>query len=289
MSADFGANDWLVEEMYERYQADPTSVEPSWIEFFKTYKPGTTNSAPITNAPKAGTPPIPKATQQVSKPAPSTQPTPAAVVAPPAPVVASPAPVAAATPVAEAADAKPELSGHAVLSPMVGTFYRKPAPDAPNFVEIGSTVSVGGASPSSFFSSAAALPFSSSGGGGGSFTNFSIPAELQSTTIGNFKITSQTASEIVILGGWYGSILIPAFKEVKRITLIDKERGKNYKLNNETAVLLVRPRGLHLNERHIIIDNEETSGSLVDFGLYVFHNTKTLLSNKIKNAVQHRV
>ncbi len=106
VSADFGANDWLVEEMYERYQADPTSVEPSWIEFFKTYKPGTTNSAPITNAPKAGTPPIPKATQQVSKPAPSTQPTPAAVVAPPAPVVATPAPVAAA-PVAAAPVAKP--------------------------------------------------------------------------------------------------------------------------------------------------------------------------------------
>jgi len=50
-------------------------------------------------------------------------------------------------------------------------------------------------------------------------------------------------------------------------------------LNQETAVVLVRPRGLHLNERHILINNEETSGSLVDFGLYVFHNAKTLLSN----------
>ena len=72
MSADFGANDWLVEEMYERYQADPTSVEPSWIEFFKTYNPGV---AATTSAPKAGTPPvppIPKATQQVLTPAPST-------------------------------------------------------------------------------------------------------------------------------------------------------------------------------------------------------------------------
>ena len=63
------------------------------------------------------------------------------------------------------------------------------------------------------------------------------------------------------------------------ITLVDSSRGKSYKLNNETAVLLVRPRGLHLNERHILINNEEASGSLVDFGLYVFHNTKTLLSN----------
>lgn len=65
----------------------------------------------------------------------------------------------------------------------------------------------------------------------------------------------------------------------KTISLVDSKRGKSYQLNNETAVLLVRPRGLHLNERHIIIDNEETSASLVDFGLYVFHNTKTLLSN----------
>tara|TARA_R110000868_G_scaffold410193_2_gene697568 strand:- start:8609 stop:10207 length:1599 start_codon:yes stop_codon:yes gene_type:complete len=65
----------------------------------------------------------------------------------------------------------------------------------------------------------------------------------------------------------------------KTISLVDTKRNKSYTLNQETAVLLVRPRGLHLNERHIIINNEETSGSLVDFGLYVFHNTKTLLSN----------
>jgi malate synthase len=65
----------------------------------------------------------------------------------------------------------------------------------------------------------------------------------------------------------------------KTITLVDSKRGKSYKLNKETAVLLVRPRGLHLNERHILINDEEASGSLVDFGLYVFHNTKTLLKN----------
>ena len=65
----------------------------------------------------------------------------------------------------------------------------------------------------------------------------------------------------------------------KTIELVDDARGKHYKLNEETAVLLVRPRGLHLNERHILIDREETSGSLVDFGLYVFHNAKTLMEN----------
>ena len=65
----------------------------------------------------------------------------------------------------------------------------------------------------------------------------------------------------------------------KTISLIDLNRGKSYKLNEETAVLMVRPRGLHLNERHILINNEEVSGSLVDFGLYVFHNTNILLGN----------
>ncbi|SDW53695.1 malate synthase A [Flavobacterium degerlachei] len=65
----------------------------------------------------------------------------------------------------------------------------------------------------------------------------------------------------------------------KTISLIDAKRNKSYTLNKETAVLLVRPRGLHLDERHLLINNKETSGSLVDFGLYVFHNTQTMLKN----------
>jgi malate synthase len=66
----------------------------------------------------------------------------------------------------------------------------------------------------------------------------------------------------------------------KTISFYDAKRGKQYELNNETAVMMVRPRGLHLNEKHIIFNgDEEASGSLVDFGLYVFHNTQTLLQN----------
>jgi len=65
----------------------------------------------------------------------------------------------------------------------------------------------------------------------------------------------------------------------KTISLTDDKSGKSYSLNQQTAVLLVRPRGLHLNERHLIVDQQEVSGSLVDFGLYVFHNTRTLLKN----------
>jgi malate synthase len=46
------------------------------------------------------------------------------------------------------------------------------------------------------------------------------------------------------------------------------EQGKSYQLNEEMAVLLVRPRGLHLNEKHIEINDEQTSASLIDFGIY---------------------
>ncbi len=67
---------------------------------------------------------------------------------------------------------------------------------------------------------------------------------------------------------------------LKQISYYDENKDKQYNLNASTAVLLVRPRGLHLNERHLLIEGMEISGSLVDFGLYVFHNTHTLLANK---------
>jgi len=53
--------------------------------------------------------------------------------------------------------------------------------------------------------------------------------------------------------------------------------GKSYKLNDTTAVLLVRPRGWHLVEKHMLIDGEPISGSLFDFGLYFFHNAAVSL------------
>ncbi|WP_373893259.1 malate synthase A [Virgibacillus natechei] len=56
------------------------------------------------------------------------------------------------------------------------------------------------------------------------------------------------------------------------------ENGKTYALDQETAVLMVRPRGWHLEENNIRFDGESISGSLVDFGLYFFHNAKELLS-----------
>lgn len=56
---------------------------------------------------------------------------------------AAPAPAAAAAAAPSAAPAEPALEGAEIASPMVGTFYSKPSPDAPNFIEVGSTVSVG--------------------------------------------------------------------------------------------------------------------------------------------------
>jgi malate synthase len=52
--------------------------------------------------------------------------------------------------------------------------------------------------------------------------------------------------------------------------------GKDYTLNEKTATLIVRPRGLHLAEEHVTINGEPVSASLFDFGLYVFHNGRKL-------------
>jgi malate synthase len=54
--------------------------------------------------------------------------------------------------------------------------------------------------------------------------------------------------------------------------------GKSYQLNEQTAVLFERPRGWHLDEKHVRVDGAPIAGSLFDFGLYVFHNAKALLA-----------
>jgi malate synthase len=53
--------------------------------------------------------------------------------------------------------------------------------------------------------------------------------------------------------------------------------GKRYALKEKTATLIVRPRGWHLNERHVTVDGEPVSGSLFDFALYFFHNARRRL------------
>jgi malate synthase len=63
---------------------------------------------------------------------------------------------------------------------------------------------------------------------------------------------------------------------VRRVIEYTSPEGKPYSLNRETAVLMVRPRGWHLNEKHVAVDGRPLSGSLFDFGLYLYHNAQAL-------------
>ncbi|MFT6963747.1 MAG: malate synthase [Flammeovirgaceae bacterium] len=63
----------------------------------------------------------------------------------------------------------------------------------------------------------------------------------------------------------------------RTIDFTNPKNNKFYQLNDKTATLLVRPRGWHLEEKHLLLDGEVMSGSLVDFGLYFFHNAKKSL------------
>jgi malate synthase len=65
---------------------------------------------------------------------------------------------------------------------------------------------------------------------------------------------------------------------VRRTISFESETGKRYTLNQTLATLLVRPRGFHLVERHCLVDDTPIPAMLFDFGLYVFHNAKALLS-----------
>src|SRR5690606_28970921 len=62
------------------------------------------------------------------------------------------------------------------------------------------------------------------------------------------------------------------------IDFIDPKTGKAYALKPDPAVLMVRARGWHLPERHLLVEGEEMSGAIFDFGLYFFHNAKAALA-----------
>jgi len=65
---------------------------------------------------------------------------------------------------------------------------------------------------------------------------------------------------------------------VRRTIAFTSPEGRQYQLNASTAILMVRPRGWHLPEKHLHIDDQPVSGSLFDFGLYCFHNARELLA-----------
>lgn len=85
---------------------------------------------------------------------------------------------------------------------------------------------------------------------------------------------------------------------VRRTIDFTGPNGKKYVLNENPAVLIVRPRGWHLEENHLMVNGKPMSGSLVDFGLYLYHNASELLAQgsgpyfylpKIENHLEARL
>lgn len=123
-----------------------------------------------------------------------------------------------------------------------------------------------------------------------------IPADIQDRRV---EITGPVSRKMIINGlnagakvfmadfedsnapTWENIILgqINLKDAVNRTIEYTNENGKVYKLIDQPAVLFVRPRGWHLEEKNIYSDNEPFSASLFDFGLYFYHNAKTLLKN----------
>jgi malate synthase len=63
-------------------------------------------------------------------------------------------------------------------------------------------------------------------------------------------------------------------KAAIRRTLTLEQKGKTYKLNDKIATLQVRPRGWHLDEKHVLVDGQRVSGGIFDFALFMSHNAK---------------
>src|SRR6201987_2041281 len=67
-------------------------------------------------------------------------------------------------------------------------------------------------------------------------------------------------------------------KDAVRRTISLEQNGKQYRLNDKIATLVVRPRGWHLDEKHVTVDGQRVSGAIFDFALFLFHNAKEQLS-----------
>ncbi len=78
---------------------------------------------------------------------------------------------------------------------------------------------------------------------------------------------------------WYNQIQGQInLKEAIRRTISLDQGGKHYQLNDKVATLIVRPRGWHLGEKHLLIDGQRAQGGIFDFALFMFHNAKELLA-----------
>src|SRR5216117_2408315 len=67
-------------------------------------------------------------------------------------------------------------------------------------------------------------------------------------------------------------------RDAVRRTITLEQGAKRYQLRDETAVLIPRPRGWHLDEKHVLVDGQPVSGAIFDFALFFFHNAKQLIA-----------
>ena len=67
-------------------------------------------------------------------------------------------------------------------------------------------------------------------------------------------------------------------RDAVRRTISLEQNGKTYKLNDKIATLVVRPRGWHLDEKHVLVDGKRVSGGIFDFALFMVHNAKEQLA-----------
>src|SRR5919109_1341208 len=67
-------------------------------------------------------------------------------------------------------------------------------------------------------------------------------------------------------------------RDAVRRTISFEQGAKQYQLHDKTAVLIVRPRGWHLDEKHVSVDGKPVAGAIFDFALYFFHNAKELIA-----------
>ncbi|WP_181794869.1 multifunctional oxoglutarate decarboxylase/oxoglutarate dehydrogenase thiamine pyrophosphate-binding subunit/dihydrolipoyllysine-residue succinyltransferase subunit [Streptomyces sp. WELS2] len=132
-AAAFGANEWLVDEIYQQYLQDPNSVDRAWWDFFADYKPG----APATPAPAGSA--AAGAAQPTTAPQAPAAPAPQAAAPAPKPAAApaqAPAPAAPAAPAAKAAPAKPAQPAQAPAQPKAKAEPAKEAPEGPELVTL---------------------------------------------------------------------------------------------------------------------------------------------------------
>ncbi len=129
----------------------------------------------------------------------------------------------------------------------------------------------------------------------GTWTVAPIPADLQERRV---EITGPVDRKMIINAlnsganvfmadfedanspGWHNNIegQINLRDAIRRTITFDQADGRHYALNPQTATLIVRARGWHLDEKHVLVDGVPVSGGLFDFGLYMYHNAKELLA-----------